>query len=230
MIASRRKTRATNEGHESSASVGAFRPRVVLCIGAHADDIEIGCGGTLLRLVQSRPGLQVHWHVLSATGARQREARASARAWLRTAGRAQIEVAGFRESYFPDQWAAIKDRVEQIRATCEPNLIFTHWRDDAHQDHRVVSELTWNAFRSHTILEYEIPKYDGDLGRPNVYVGLDDRIARRKVAALMRHFRSQATKHWFTADTFYALMRLRGIECGGRTRFAEAFHARKLVV
>jgi LmbE family N-acetylglucosaminyl deacetylase len=120
--------------------------------------------------------------------------------------------------------------VEQIRATCEPNLIFTHWRDDAHQDHRVVSELTWNAFRSHTILEYEVPKYDGDLGRPNLYVPLDDRIARRKVGGLMRHFRTQAQKHWFTEDTFYALMRLRGIECGGRARFAEAFHARKLVV
>jgi LmbE family N-acetylglucosaminyl deacetylase len=205
-------------------------PRTVLCLGAHADDIEIGCGGTLFRLLESRPKLEVHWHVLSAPGPRQREARRSAAAWLRRARKSHVEVQEFRESYFPDQWAAIKDRVEQIRANSDPDLIFTHRRDDLHQDHRVVSDLTWNAFRGHTILEYEIPKYDGDLGNPNLYVALDERVCRRKVLALMRHFRTQTAKHWFTEDTFLALLRLRGIECGSHTHFAEAFHARKLVV
>lgn len=206
------------------------RPRSILCLGAHADDIEIGCGGTLFRMLAAWPDLEVHWHVLSAPGPRQREARRSAAAWLRGATRAQVGVAEFRESYFPGQWTGIKERVEQIRAGCEPDLVFTHHRDDLHQDHRVVSELTWTAFRHHTILEYEIPKYDGDLGHPNFYVALDAAVCRRKVAALMRHFRTQAAKSWFTEETFFGLLRLRGIECVGGTRYAEAFCARKLVV
>lgn len=205
-------------------------PRTILCLGAHSDDIEIGCGGTLLRLLDAWPKAEVHWHVLSAPGPREREARRSAAAWLRGARKSHVGILQFRESYFPDQWADIKDGVEQIRGSCEPDLIFTHRRDDLHQDHRVVCDLTWNAFRSHTILEYEIPKYDGDLGQPNLYVALDERVCRRKVKALMRHFQTQKARHWFTEDTFFALLRLRGIECGGRTRFAEAFHARKLVI
>lgn len=205
-------------------------PRSILCVGAHADDIEIGCGATLLRLFESWPQVEVHWHVLSAPGPRGREASRSAAAWLRAVRKSHVDVLAFRESYFPDQWADIKNRVEQIRASCEPDLIFTHRRDDLHQDHRVVSDLTWNAFRSHTILEYEIPKYDADLGNPNLYVALDHRVCRRKVAALIRHFGSQTTKPWFTEDTFFALLRLRGIECGGPTHFAEAFYARKLVL
>jgi len=206
------------------------RPGTILCLGAHADDIEIGCGGLLLRLLQEAPGLDVHWHVLSAPGPREREARCSAEWWLRDAGASHVGVSQFRESYFPDQWAAVKDHIEAIRATCEPDLILTHRRNDLHQDHRVVCELTWNAFRHHPILEYEIPKYDADLGRPNFYVGLDEATCRRKVSGLLQHFETQKARHWFTEDTFYALLRLRGIECGGRTRFAEAFHARKLVV
>jgi LmbE family N-acetylglucosaminyl deacetylase len=205
-------------------------PRSILLLGAHADDIEIGCGGTVSRLLASWPGAEVHWHVLSAPGARQREARRSAAAWLRSARKSTVGVLDFRESYFPDQWGDIKRRMEQIRATCEPDLVFTHRRDDLHQDHRVVCDLTWNAFRRHTILEYEIPKYDGDMGNPNFYVTLDERVCRRKVAALMRHFPTQVSKPWFTEDTFLALLRLRGIECGGRTHFAEAFYARKLVL
>lgn len=205
-------------------------PRSVLCIGAHADDIEIGCGGTVMRLLRAWPEVEIHWHVLSAPGLRACEARGSAAAWLRAAGTSHVDVQDFRESYFPDQWAAIKDHVEQIRASCEPDLVFTHRRDDLHQDHRIVCELTWNAFRNHTILEYEIPKYDGDLGVPNLYVALDQRVCRRKVAALMRYFRSQAHRPWFTEDTFFALLRLRGIECGGRAQFAEGFYARKLVL
>lgn len=205
-------------------------PRSILLLGAHADDIEIGCGGTVFRLLETWPDAEVHWHVLSAPGPREREARRSAAAWLRAARKSRVDIQEFRESYFPDQWADIKNHVEQIRAGCEPDLIFTHWRDDLHQDHRVVSDLTWNAFRNHTILEYEIPKYDGDIGNPNLYVALDRPVSRRKVTAVMRHFRTQATKPWFTEDTFFALLRLRGIECGGRTHFAEAFYARKLVL
>jgi LmbE family N-acetylglucosaminyl deacetylase len=203
---------------------------VILCLAAHADDIEIGCGGTLFRLLQSWPDVEVHWYVLSAPGPRQREARRSAAAWLRAARKSHVDILEFRENYFPDHWADIKNRMEQIRASCDPDLIFTHWRGDLHQDHRVVSELTWNAFRRHTILEYEIPKYDGDLGSSNLYVTLNQRVCRRKVAALMRHFPTQTSKPWFTEDTFFALLRLRGIECGGRPHFAEAFYARKLVL
>jgi LmbE family N-acetylglucosaminyl deacetylase len=202
----------------------------VLCIGAHADDIEIGCGATLLGLLGASRAVNVHWHVLSAPGVRRREAQRSAREWLQGARRSTVHVGRFGESYFPDQWRAIKDDFEAIRRTCEPDLIFTHWRDDRHQDHHVVSDLTWNTFRDHTILEYEIPKYDGDLGCPNVYVPLEPAIAETKVASLLRVFRSQATKHWFTEDTFFALMRLRGIECGPSARFAEAFHGHKLVI
>jgi len=205
-------------------------PGTVLCLGAHADDIEIGCGGTLLRLLQDAPDLRVYWHVLSAPGPREREARCSAEAWLRGAGHSRVAISQFRESYFPDQWAAIKDQMETIRADCEPDVVFTHRRDDLHQDHRVVCELTWNAFRHHTILEYALPKYDGDLGRPNLYVGLDEPTGRRKVTGLMQHFETQTARHWFTEDTFFGLLRLRGIECGGPTRYAEAFYARKLVV
>ena len=184
----------------------------------------------MIRLLESWPGVEVHWYVLSAPGPRQREARRSAAAWLRAARRFHVGVLDFRESYFPGQWTDIKERMEQIRASCEPDLVFTHRRDDLHQDHRVVSDLTWNAFRSHTILEYEIPKYDGDIGNPNLYVALERRVCRRKVAALMKFFTTQTTKPWFTEDTFLSMLRLRGIECGGRAQFAEAFYARKLVV
>ena len=204
--------------------------KTVLCLGAHADDIEIGCGGTILRLLQIHPGMAVHWHVFGAPAGRRLEARRSAREFLASAGTAHIQVAGFRESYFPGQWVRIKQALEQVRRRYEPDLIFTHWRDDRHQDHRVLSDLTWNAFRDHLILEYEIPKYDGDLGNPNVYVGLNEEVTTLKISAILRHFRSQASKHWFTEDTFRSIMRLRGIECGPGTVFAEGFYGRKLVL
>jgi LmbE family N-acetylglucosaminyl deacetylase len=168
--------------------------------------------------------------VASAPGERAREARLSAREWLAAARSSTIEIGRFRESYFPHQWAALKDAFEQLKRTCEPHLVFTHWREDRHQDHRVVSDLTWNTFRHHTILEYEIPKYDGDLGNPNVYVPLDEATSTRKAATILRCFKSQARKGWFTEDAFLAMLRLRGIECGPRARFAEAFYGRKLVV
>jgi LmbE family N-acetylglucosaminyl deacetylase len=206
------------------------RVRRVLCLGAHADDLEIGCGGTVRRIIHASPGVEIRWHVFSASGGRRLEAKRSARDFLRGTKRAEIQVGTFRESFFPDQWSAIKRVFEQTKRLFEPDLIFTHWRDDRHQDHRVLSDLAWNTFRNHMILEYEIPKYDGDLGNPNLYVALEDTICRQKVAAILRHFRTQNNRHWFTEDTFTALLRLRGIECGPRTRYAEAFYARKLVV
>lgn len=204
--------------------------RRILCLGAHADDLEIGCGGTVRRIIQSSPRVVIRWHVFSALGRRRREARQSAKEFLHGANGAQILVGNCRESYFPEQWAAIKDAFEKMKGQFEPDLVFTHWRDDRHQDHRVLSDLAWNTFRNHTILEYEIPKYDGDLGNPNVYMALDEGICRQKVAAILSHFQSQQGRHWFTEDTLFALLRLRGIECGPRARYAEAFYARKLVL
>jgi len=202
----------------------------VLCLGAHSDDIEIGCGATLLRLIQEQPDIQIYWHVFSAQGPRAREAKKSAEEYLRGVRSRKIRMTAFRESYFPSEWPAIKDAFEKIKCEFEPDLVLTHYRDDRHQDHRVLSDLAWNTFRSHLILEYEIPKYDGDLGTPNVYVPVSRELCEKKVAALLRHFPSQTKRHWFTPDTFLALLRLRGIECAAPSGFAEAYYGRKLSV
>jgi LmbE family N-acetylglucosaminyl deacetylase len=201
----------------------------ILCVGAHADDIEIGCGGTLLTVTGAHPRLEVLWAVFSADGARAGEARRSARAYLRRARASRLVLHEFRESFFPSQGEQIKERFETLKAF-RPDLIFTHYREDRHQDHRLLSDLTWNTFRSHAILEYEIPKYDGDLGQPNAFVAIREATLRRKVALLLRHFKTQGGRHWFTPDLFRALPRLRGIECDSPTRFAEAFHARKMLL
>lgn len=202
----------------------------VLCLGAHCDDIEIGCGATLLRLCEERPETRFEWTIFASTEERAREARGSAQDFLEGASEARITVESFRESYFPWVGAEIKDRFEGLKASPAPDLVLTHRSEDAHQDHRLVSELTWNSFRDHLILEYEIPKYDGDLGRPNCYVPCSRAQAERKVELLLRHYRSQAKRSWFTAETFLALLRLRGIECNAPEGYAEAFHARKLVL
>ena len=202
----------------------------VLCLGAHADDIEIGCGGTIMRLIRQNPGMEVYWAVFSGDGRRRREARKSARVFLRGATIKGIRAANFRESYFPTEWGAIKESFEKLKRAFEPELVLTHYRDDRHQDHRVLSDLAWNTFRNHLILEYEIPKYDGDLGNPNFYVRLDEELCSRKVEHLCTFFQTQNNKHWFSADTFFSLMRLRGIECASTTKFAEAFYCRKLVL
>jgi LmbE family N-acetylglucosaminyl deacetylase len=206
------------------------RLKKVLCLGAHSDDIEIGCGGTLLRLIQENPDLQVYWYVFNATGVRVREARQSARDYLKGTRAPKIRIGRFQESYFPSHWPAIKDAFEEVKRQFEPDLVLTHFREDRHQDHRVLSDLAWNTFRNHLVLEYEIPKYDGDLGAPNIFFPFSRQIGERKVAALMRHFKSQSSRQWFTADTFWALMRLRGIECASPGGFAEAFHGRKFVL
>lgn len=202
----------------------------LLCLGAHSDDIEIGCGGTVLRLLEANPGAVVHWVVFSARADRAREAEASAARFLAGARERQVELHQFRDGFFPSEIARIKTYYEELKGRIQPDLILTHHRDDLHQDHRVVCELTWNTFRNHGILEYEIPKWDGDLGRPNLYVPLTEEQAGRKVAILMECFGTQAGKHWFDAETFNALMRLRGLECNAAARRAEAFYGRKVVL
>jgi LmbE family N-acetylglucosaminyl deacetylase len=202
----------------------------LLCVGAHCDDIEIGCGGTILDLLAKGVRLEVAWCVIGSTPPRALEARASAAAFLEGAAAAHVDVQGFRDSHFPWQGSAIKEWFESLKALPKPDLILTHTRDDRHQDHREVCGLTWNTFRDHLILEYEIPKWDGDLGRPSVYLPVSEEALERKIELLHRHFPSQATKPWFDRDTFRGLARLRGLESGSPTRFAEAFFAPKLVV
>jgi LmbE family N-acetylglucosaminyl deacetylase len=202
--------------------------KTVLCLGAHSDDIEIGCGASVLRLIQEQPGLQVFWFVFSASGGRAREAKRSAREFLQGTRSPKIHITNFQDGYFPRHWPAIKDAFEEDKRQFKPDLVLTHHREDRHQDHRVLSDLAWNTFRNHLVLEYEIPKYDGDLGQPNVFIPVSREIAERKVAALIRHFKSQSERQWFTADTFWAMLRLRGIECASPSGFAEAFHGRKL--
>jgi LmbE family N-acetylglucosaminyl deacetylase len=204
-------------------------PLVVLALGAHSDDIEIGCGGTILRLIQTVPRLEIVWVVLAAHGERADEARRSAEAFLAGAAESRVITASFRDSYFPYHGGDVKQFVESLKEI-DPGLILTHHRADLHQDHRLVSELTWNAFRDHLILEYEIPKYDADLGRPNLFVHLSEETSRRKVDLLMRHFETQRDRHWFTEDLFLALMRLRGMEANSPTRYAEGFHCPKISV
>jgi LmbE family N-acetylglucosaminyl deacetylase len=202
----------------------------VLCIGAHCDDIEIGCGGTVLRLVEQFPAVRFRWVVLSSDDARAAEGHRAAEHFLAGAGKQDVRIERFRESYFPWIGAEIKDYFEDLRADVAPDLILTHHRHDRHQDHRVVAELTWNTWRDHLILEYEIPKYEGDLGSPNVFVALDEATAQRKVDGILEHYPSQRRRAWFDADTFRAVLRLRGIEANAPGRFAEGFHGAKVVL
>jgi LmbE family N-acetylglucosaminyl deacetylase len=204
--------------------------RQVLCLGAHADDIEIGCAGTVLRLLEENPGLEVRWVVLSAAGDRAAEAGSSAAALLQGAGRVDVRVADFRETYFPYLGGEVKAYVAALGAGFEPDLVLTHWREDLHQDHRLVSELTWNTFRDHLILEYEIPKWDGDMGRPSIFVPLEQDVADRKIAHLVAAFPSQSGRDWFDPEVFRGLLRLRGMEARSPSGYAEAFHCRKLVL
>lgn len=200
----------------------------VLCLGAHSDDIEIGCGGTLLRLMRDGWKLDVHWVVLCSNETRGEEARGSAREFLAGTAQLKISIERFRDGFLPYSGPSIKECFEDLKRVPSPDVIFTHTRADLHQDHRLVCELTWNTFRDHLILEYEIPKFDGDLGLPNYFVHLDESLARRKIELLLKHFGSQRSKHWFTEDTFLALMRLRGVESRSPGRFAEGFHCRKV--
>jgi LmbE family N-acetylglucosaminyl deacetylase len=208
----------------------ATSPLSILCLGAHSDDIEIGCGGTLLRLLAERPHCSVHWVVFSATAERELEARASATDFLISAAESTVIVKDFRESYFPYLGAAIKDFFEELKKMTSPDVVLCHHRQDMHQDHRTIAELTWNTFRNHLVLEYEIAKYEGDLGTPNFFVPLSRAVAARKVELLVRHFESQASRSWFRPETFDGLMCVRGIECNSPEGRAEAFHARKMIL
>ena len=211
---------------------GAPRSAVyeVLCLGAHGDDLEIGCSGTLMKLCASGMRLNVTWVVFSADDAREKEARRSAEVVLGAVAGREVAIHGFPEGLFPSVQADIKRCFESLKQRVSPDIVFTHHARDLHQDHRVVAELTWNTFRDHLILEYEIPKYDGDLGAPNVFVRLDEAVGRAKVENILESFKSQGSKHWFTQDLFLSLMRLRGMEARSPSRFAEAFYSRKLVV
>jgi len=203
--------------------------RRLVAICCHADDIEIGCGGTVLALTGAFPGLEVTWVVLAASAEREREARASAEAFLVGAGSRRVEVHGFRDGFLPYIGGEVKEVFEELKRRVEPDLVLTHTRSDLHQDHRLACELTWNTFRDHVIFEYEIPKVDGDLGVPNVFMPLTAEVAERKVSLIEQHFPSQASKHWFDRETFMGLMRLRGMEAVAAERYAEAFMCRKVV-
>jgi LmbE family N-acetylglucosaminyl deacetylase len=202
----------------------------VLCLGAHSDDIEIGAGATLLSLLDRGIRLDVHWCVLSGAGEREHEAKASANDFLSEAAGAQIEVMAFRDGFFPEQGEQIKSWFEALKGRVDPDLILAHRGDDAHQDHRQVSRLAWNTFRDHCILEYEVPKWDGDMARPNLYMPVSSGALQRKIDLLISHFGSQRSKQWFDAEIFRGLARLRGMECRAPERYAEAFFARKLVL
>jgi LmbE family N-acetylglucosaminyl deacetylase len=202
----------------------------VLCLGAHSDDIEIGCGGTILNLIEKSNRIEFYWLVLSANPERTNEATRSARAFLRRARKKTIVVKSFRDGFLPYLGPPVKECFEELKKVFTPDVIFTHCRHDLHQDHRLVCELTWNTFRNHLILEYEIPKYDADLRSPNFFVPLSDAQARKKVNSLMRHFTTQQNKQWFSEDLFYGLMRLRAAEAASPTRYAEAFCCRKVLL
>jgi LmbE family N-acetylglucosaminyl deacetylase len=204
-------------------------PLQVLCLGSHSDDIEIGCGGTILRLIEQYPDCLFNWAVFSASGVRAQEAQCAAQLFA-GAGLRGLLLKTFQDGFMPFEGAQVKDVFEQLKQSVSPDIIFTHNRKDAHQDHRLLAELTWNTFRNHLVLEYEIPKYDGDMGQPSMFVPLETEVCRKKVSHLMNAFQSQRSKHWFQEDTFFSLMRLRGMECNAPSGYAEAFYCRKLVL
>lgn len=204
------------------------RPLRVLCLGAHSDDIEIGCGATVLHLLDQLPEVEVYWAVFAAAGQRREEAEAGAAAFLGRAAAAHTRFHDFRDGYFPAEFTRLKDAFEALKGWVEPDLVLTHQRADRHQDHRTLADLTWNTFRNHLVLGYEIPKYEGDLGNPNLFVPVSPERAQAKITALMEGFASQRSKGWFTPDTFHGLMRLRGIQAASPTGLAEAFYAEKI--
>jgi LmbE family N-acetylglucosaminyl deacetylase len=202
----------------------------VLCLGAHCDDIEIGCGGSILKLLEQYRRASVYWVVFSSDERRAEEARKSANMFLERAESKTVVIKKFTNSFFPYVGMDIKIYFERLKQDISPDLVLTHYQKDLHQDHRVISELTWNSFRNHLVLEYEIPKYDGDLGSPNSFVHLDKSTAQKKVSLIMESFLSQRDKPWFDEETFMAILRIRGVESNSPERYAEAFYSRKLVL
>jgi LmbE family N-acetylglucosaminyl deacetylase len=205
-------------------------PLQILCLGAHSDDIEIGCGGTILRFLQQYPDCVLHWVVFSALGVRADEAQRGAALFGGSSASRGLLLKSFQDGFLPFVGAEVKAVFEQLKQSLSPDLVFTHNRNDAHQDHRMLAELTWNTFRDHMILEYEIPKYDGDMGQPGVFVPLTAEVCKKKVHLIMDTFQSQSSKQWFQPETFLSLMRLRGMECNAPSGYAEAFFCRKLVL
>lgn len=205
-------------------------PKRILCLGAHCDDIEIGCGGTIIKLVRTLKDVEIQWVVFSSDDRRGKEALKSAKNLLKDVKKINIKINQFRNSFFPYHGAEIKEYFEKIKQEFHPDIIFTHYRNDLHQDHRVISELTWNTFRDHLIFEYEIPKFDGDLGSPNIFVYLDEVICRNKIDNIFNYFKSQYEKRWFTKDTFLSLLRLRGVESNAPNKYAEGFYCRKIIL
>jgi LmbE family N-acetylglucosaminyl deacetylase len=201
----------------------------VLCVGAHCDDIEIGCGGTILKLIETYNNITFYWVVLSSNEQRAQEAWVSADTFLKDASAKKVIVKNFRDGFLPFYGIEVKDFFEQLKQEFSPDLILTHYRQDLHQDHRLVSDLTWNTFRNHLILEYEIPKYDGDLGIPNFFVNLDESICQQKIKSILESFPSQQNKQWFDEETFRSLLRIRGLEANSPSKYAEAFYCRKMV-
>jgi len=201
----------------------------ILCLGAHCDDIEIGCGGTILKLIQQYDIEEIHWVVFCSNTTRKKEAEESASQFLEGV-KSKVIVHNFKDGYTPAQWSEIKDEFETLKKIISPDVIFTHTRDDRHQDHRTIHNFTWNTFRNHMILEYEIPKYDGDLGRPNLFVPLDEKITNRKIEITKSSFKSQAEKQWFDDELFKGLMRIRGMESVSEFGLAEAFLVRKIIL
>lgn len=202
----------------------------ILCLGAHPDDIEIGCGGTVLRIIEEVPHALFYWAVFSGSEKRVKEAREAAKVFLDDVKSRKIIIHRFRESYFPFVGASIKDCFEKLKREFYPDIVFTHYRNDAHQDHCLISSLTWNTFRNSLIIEYEIPKYDGDLATPNLYVHLNESQVRKKIDSILGNFTSQKEKPWFTEETLRSILRIRGIESNAPSNYSEAFHCRKIVV
>ena len=206
------------------------RYRRILCLGAHCDDIEIGCGATLLTLLEQNPALEVTWVVFTSTQERKLEATEGAKRFTSKAGRLDLRIFDLRDGFLPHSGGEVKELFEQIKQEVTPDLILTHYRHDLHQDHRLVNELTWNTFRNHLILEYEIPKWDGDLGVPNAYLPISQAAGKQKIQLLEEVYASQRDKSWFTPDLFWSLLRIRGMECNSPSHIAEAFHARKILL
>lgn len=205
-------------------------PLRLLCLGAHCDDIEIGCGGTILKLTAAARSIEVRWVVFSSDERRKQEALKSATTFLANVTSREVIIHSLRDGFFPYIGVEVKEQFERLKTQFSPDLILTHYRCDLHQDHRLISELTWNTFRNHLILEYEIPKYDGDFGSPNLFVSLDESTCRRKIDAILEAYQSQSGKHWFSRDLFSAILRLRGMEANACTGYAEGFYCRKAVL
>ena len=201
----------------------------ILCLGAHCDDIEIGCGGTILRLVETYPSLSFYWIVFSSNAEREQEASHSASLFLKQVKSKSVVIKQFKDGFLPFNGEEVKQLFEQVKQEFNPDIIFTHYRQDLHQDHRLISDFTWNTFRNHLIFEYEIPKYDGDLGKPNFFVHLDEDACHHKIQYITDSFRSQHSKQWFTPETFLSLLRIRGIESNSPGKYAEGFHCRKVI-